>query len=240
MIQLGDAALGQSPCLVLAVRDTDAAASIATAISDGVQVLEYRVDLFVNESPGETATFLQQHGSVGKLLTVRGADEGGGWRRSEQERLQAYLGLLPHVHAIDIELHAVDIRDELISAAQEQEKLVICSHHNFSHTPSLSQLDDYAAEAYAEGADVFKLAAACDFDEDLKALAEFTLKWSPLHVITIGMGESAMLSRVFFPALGSLATYTFLGEATAPGQLTCAETVQYLHTFYPNWRRGRA
>jgi len=117
--------------------------------------------------------------------------------------------------------------------AREEKALVIGSHHDFDGTPGLAELGDIAAAAFDQGADVAKVAAQCNTAEDVQTLAAFCLGWRHRGVIVVGMGPDAMLSRVFFPALGSLITYTFLGEATAPGQLTCEETLRYIDAFYP-------
>ena len=71
----------------------------------------------------------------------------------------------------------------------------------------------------------------------LQNLAEFTLAHRHRPLVTIGMGAAGAASRIFFPALGSLLTYTFLGAPTAPGQLTCEETLHYLTAFYPTRMR---
>jgi 3-dehydroquinate dehydratase-1 len=47
------------------------------------------------------------------------------------------------------------------------------------------------------------------------------------------MGEAGTLSRVFFPAAGSLLTYGHVGRPTAPGQLGRAELSALVRRFYP-------
>jgi 3-dehydroquinate dehydratase I len=81
--------------------------------------------------------------------------------------------------------------------------------------------------------DIVKVAARCNVPEDLQRLAAFTLAHREEGIIVVGMGPYGLSSRVFFPALGSLITYTFHGVPTAPGQLNCHDTLTYLNDFYP-------
>jgi 3-dehydroquinate dehydratase len=43
-----------------------------------------------------------------------------------------------------------------------------------------------------------------------------------------------MLSRVLFPAAGSLLTYGHVGRPTAPGQLPLGELAALVRRFYPS------
>jgi 3-dehydroquinate dehydratase-1 len=53
-------------------------------------------------------------------------------------------------------------------------------------------------------------------------------------LVTLSMGEIGMLSRVAAPLFGSLFTYTFVGEAVAPGQLPFGELVAEMRRYYPS------
>ncbi|HEY5595278.1 MAG TPA: type I 3-dehydroquinate dehydratase, partial [Nitrospiria bacterium] len=57
-------------------------------------------------------------------------------------------------------------------------------------------------------------------------------------IIVIAMGVEGALSRVFFPALGSLLTYAYLGQPTAPGQLGYKELFELLKKFYPKFNQA--
>jgi 3-dehydroquinate dehydratase-1 len=116
--------------------------------------------------------------------------------------------------------------------------LLIVSYHHFEHTPGLMALEEIDARARRLGAHVVKVAVWCNSQADLRNLASFTIQKQPLGIITIGMGELGVVSRIAFPALGSLVTYACHGTPTAPGQLTWEETVGYLAAFYPQRRNG--
>jgi 3-dehydroquinate dehydratase len=47
------------------------------------------------------------------------------------------------------------------------------------------------------------------------------------------MGTGGVLSRLLFPALGSLFTFAAFGVGTAPGQLSLEETVSCFRKYYP-------
>jgi len=49
----------------------------------------------------------------------------------------------------------------------------------------------------------------------------------------MAMGPVGALSRLFYPAAGSLLTYSSVGEPTAPGQIPLRELALLLTRFYP-------
>lgn len=232
-MKLGALTLGDRPRIAVAVRDGIARDAIDKALAAGADLIELRIDAFSDTSPDVVREELTRYKGVPTLGTIRGAFERGEWKGSEAERAALYEATLPLVDAIDIEIGAEEINRDLIAMAKDQGKRVIASFHDFDATPSREALEATDARGRSLGADIIKIAAQCNSENDLRTLAEYTLAHRHEGVIAIGMGPVAMSSRVFFPALGSLITYTFLGEATAPGQLTLDDTVRYLSAFYP-------
>jgi 3-dehydroquinate dehydratase-1 len=231
MLQIGPIALGGRPRVAIALQDAIDPAAIRAA--DDHVILELRMDALPDQTPGALRAFARNYRGYPLLATIRRREEGGGWRGSEAERLAAYETVLPEVHAIDVEIGAEDIAPPLFYAAREQGKLSIGSFHDFSATPADSHLEAVHVRGRAQGADIVKVAARCNSRDDVQRLAAFTLAHRHENIITIGMGPHGLVSRIFFPALGSLLTYTFLGEPTAPGQLNCMDTLKYLDDFYP-------
>ena len=232
---LGTLQLGARPHVVAAINDRVSIEAAQTAVDAGVDLLELRIDQFTSTEPAHVAGVAQRFQGIPLLATIRMAAEGGNWRGTEQERLALYLEVLPYVDAVDVEMAAKPVLLEVLERAHAQSRLVIGSHHDFEATPTPEKLAGIANDGKLLGVDIIKVAAACHSRQDLHTLAHFISLHVSKHLIVIGMGPHGMLSRVFFPALGSLLTYTFLGEAMAPGQLTCAETIQYLNTFYPDF-----
>jgi 3-dehydroquinate dehydratase-1 len=236
MLSIGTTYLDGAPRVVLALRDAEDLTEVARFASRGVDVLEARIDQFTQTDAAYVQGYLARLRPFPLLGTIRYAAEGGGWTASEAEREALFRAILPSVDAVDIELGA-SIRDAVIASAHAAGRLVLGSFHDFEGMPSRAVLDAKVAEGDAAGVDVVKIAVTCHDTVALQNLAEFTLAHRHRPLVTIGMGAAGAASRIFFPALGSLLTYTFLGEPTAPGQLTCEETLHYLTAFYPSRMR---
>ncbi len=224
------------PLVALAINDSVDLDMLPFWISSGVDLLELRVDQYTEKNLGAVQTHVIDCAQLAPcLLTLRAAWEGGQWHLSEDERLVWYLTLMENMVAIDVELSTDHtIRNEIINTAHKKNKQVILSYHNFETTPEPETMHQKAKDAWDAGADVFKIAATCNDYTDLHKLAKLTLDYADQNIVVIGMGKIATISRICFPALGSKITYTFLGQPTAPGQLNCEATLEYLSTFYPD------
>lgn len=232
MLKLGPLTLGVAPVTAIAIQDAIAPADIRAA-ADGRSLVELRLDAIHPQTPEALVAFTQTYAGFPLLATLRHGDEGGGWRGTEAERLAAYQAVLPLVHAVDVEIESGAITADVVAAARNEKRLSIGSFHDFETTPPAERLEAVHERGRALGVDIVKIAARCNSEEDLRRLAEFTLRHRDENVITVGMGAFGLASRVFFPLLGSLVTYTFLGAPTAPGQLNCMDTLKYLGVFDP-------
>ena len=227
------------PIVALAIDDRQDPTALSPWIVAGVGLLELRIDQYRDKRPDALLAHVRACAALAPcLITIRAAWEGGAWEESEAARQTLYETLIPEAAAVDIELAAkAPVRDAVIAAAHARGIPVILSHHNFETTPSRVALDEKASAAWEAGADYFKVAATCQNLDEVQRLAAFTLDNRDRNIVTIGMGPAGTLSRVFFPALGSKITYTFLGEATAPGQLDCETTLAHMAAFYPDFTR---
>ncbi len=234
-IQLGDLRLdGVTPRIAVPFRDGTPPERIAEAKRLGMDIAELRVDFFSNREAERVREEVDRFRGVPVLATIRSAAEGGAWDGPDDERLALYKALLPGVAAVDVELSSAAIVASVIAAARAQKKCAIVSFHDFARTPPAATLDDIANRASSAGADIVKVAATCRNIEDLHVLAEYTLRHRDKGLVTIGMGDTGLLSRVFFPALGSLFTFAAFGEGTAAGQIPLEETAVWLCRFYPS------
>ena len=231
MLQIGSIALGVRPRAAIAIQDTVDPAAIRAA-GDNV-VVELRLDALPEQTPEAFREFARRYSGLPLLATIRRREEGGGWKGDEAQRLACYEAIIPEVHAIDVEIGADAIAEVVVHAARKQGRLAIGSFHDFSETPIDGRLEEIHAQGRALGFDIVKVATRCNSRDDVQRLAGFTLAHRHENVIAIGMGPHGLVSRIFFPALGSLLTYTFLGEPAAPGQLNCKDTLKYLDDFYP-------
>lgn len=224
---LGTRELGDWPTVILAVDDRVSREALGEAISRGAHAIEFRIDNFSSTDPSIVLDTVQRLGMAPTLATIRHASEGGRWSSDEAQRLALYRTLLPHVDGVDCEAKS-EICAKLFQEARAQQKLSIASHHDFSDCPTEHELEALLQRADEVQADVVKVAGYCASFADLRRLAAFSIKNFQRGVVVIGMGNAGACSRVFFPALGSLLTYSFLGEPTAPGQLNCEMLVEYL------------
>lgn len=231
MLEIGPVTLGKQPRVAIAIQDVVEPEAIRAA-GDGV-VVELRLDALPDQTPDAFLAFARRYAGFPLLATIRRREEGGGWKGTSAERLACYEAVLPEVHAVDVEIGAGDIAAEVARLARAQGRLSIGSFHDFGETPGMDVLEAVHSRGRALGMDIVKVAARCNSRDDVCRLAAFTLAHQHEQVITIGMGAHGLVSRVLFPALGSLLTYTFLGEPTAPGQLNCKDTLKYLDVFYP-------
>lgn len=232
MITLGTLNLSERPRAAIALQAPADPAAVRAAAGEQCAV-ELRLDQFDGHTTENFLRIAREYAGLPRLATIRWAPECGGWRGGEEERLACYQALLPEVEAVDVEINATACARTVFAAAREAGRLTIGSFHDFDQTPEDDVLEDVHGRGRSLGADIVKIAARCNSREDLQRLAAFTLAHRHENIITIGMGPWGMSSRIFFPALGSLLTYTFLGEPTAPGQLNCTDTLKYLDAFYP-------
>lgn len=234
--RVGPVTLGDLPRVVVAVRDNADRAALDAAMAAGASIVEVRIDEFARHDVAYVREQLQRLEGLPLLATIRHKREGGGWKRPEAERIALYEATLPLCDAIDCEIYARGVFPKVAEAAMAAGKAVIGSYHDFEGLPSFRRMSGIAAYGRSHGAQIIKIAAMCRRREDIDTLARFTIAQKALTpVVVIGMGESAAASRVFLPLLGSLLTYTFLGAATAPGQLTLGETLKYLSAFCPGF-----
>ena len=225
---------GRIPRVAVPFRDGVTEPQIAGARRAGMDIAELRIDHFSDCTRGHVLEVVRRFAGTPVLATIRSQAEGGKWTSPEKARAALFEEILPAVDAIDIELSSSSILTQVVEAARAANKPVVVSFHNFEETPSLDSLDSIANRAVASGADIVKVAALTTTPEDVQVLAQFTLRHRDKGVVTIGMGDTGMPTRIFFPLLGSLFTFASFGEGTAAGQLSLEETTRLLHTFYPS------
>ena len=230
-MMIGKLTLGTAPKIVLSVKDN---AWLAKKNKPRLfDLVEFRFDLVSSLAP---KPLLQT--TVPTILTIRSKKEGGSFQGSERERLLLYQELIPHVSAVDIELSSKTILGDVIENAHDAKKKVIVSYHNFDKTPNALALDKLLKRAKSAGADIVKVAVFAKDHKDIQKLARFTVENANQNIVTIAMGEVGALSRLFFPALGSLLIYAPLSakDKTAPGQIDCKGLSLLVKRFYPRPR----
>ena len=230
-IAIGGVALGTRPRIVAAGGEGEIEALAAATDAD---VVELRADLFASPVPETIVAALKRLRGAGRpvILTVRLAAEGGRALLDEQ-RLAIYRAGLPHADAIDVEIASGALVADLVPRARAAGVTVILSAHDTAATPPAEALLALVERGVALGADVVKLAAYANTLDDVRTMLRVTLAARERGVVTMAMGPAGSLSRLFYPAAGSLLTYASVGEPTAPGQIPLRELAALLTRFYP-------
>jgi 3-dehydroquinate dehydratase-1 len=212
---------------------------IVEAKNKGLDIAELRLDHYSSLNSADVISEINKFSNFHTIATIRLENEGGKWNQSEEQRLRLFRDIIPHVDAVDIELHAESILPLVIQEAHNKNKLALVSYHNFIETPSLSFLQSIVNDAWSKHADLIKVAVQIDSLDSLQVLAELTLSNKDKRLITIAMGSEGLISRVFFPALGSRITFAYIGTPTAPGQLKFEDLFQLLREFYPRFNQKK-
>ncbi len=234
-MMIGNCVLGVTPKIVLSLSEA-VLPGHKKGVSRPFDMVEMRIDLF-NLSDEKLFRFTDSLAAYPTIATIRSKCEGGQWRLPESKRLTLFKKIMPSVGAVDIELSSKNILGDVISCAHDFNKKVIVSYHNFDGTPTYRKLDQIFNQAEKVGADIVKVAVLSKRDSDIQRVARFTIEHANQNIVTLAMGDSGALSRLFFPALGSLFTYGYMGKPTAPGQMDCHELSRLMKFFYTS-RQG--
>jgi 3-dehydroquinate dehydratase I len=212
---------------------------IKDGIKFGLDVAELRIDLYSSFEQQYVLKEVRKYSGLPTVATIRIKAEGGKWSLSEKERLNLFKAIINDVSSVDVELAAKGISREVVKLAHSAGKLVFVSYHDFTKTPSLDVLNKVVKDAKSLGADVVKVATSASSTKDLQTLAKFTIENANKDLVTIAMGSEGLVSRLFFPALGSRLTYAYIGQPTAPGQLSFTETFYLLRKLYPEYNQQK-
>jgi 3-dehydroquinate dehydratase type I len=220
--------LARGPLLV-AVADRPAAIINSAELEPAKRVfdlVEARADLFAQQSLdgcGHACAELESTGTP-VILTIRSAAQGGRFDGPDGDRLAAFRAAIAAGHAswVDVENDATIVGELATAIAARRGAQLIVSHHDFGHTPPLDDLLAIVDRCHAIPGAIAKIATAVRREADRDTLLELLAR-RPERTCIIGMGASAEL-RIELAARGSLLAYGYLERATAPGQMSAAET----------------
>ncbi len=232
MIKIGNTTFHNIPRIALVISDKENNEAIKTL---RVDILEIRVDQFERFEMDYIRDSVLERKKTGLplILTVRNAaSEGGRSNIPDGDKLKIFQALAGEVDALDIELKS-PLLSEVVHLAKENDKRVIVSSHNFKSTPKCPVAEKIFKEAMEKGADIVKIAAQADSMNDVNKLMKFTLKHKNDNIITISLGDMGSLSRLMFPAAGSLLTYSYMDKPSAPGQVPLKVLQEDLRRYYP-------
>lgn len=236
MVKIGNIKLDGIPKIVLTVSDRENTNSVK---SYNIDILEIRVDQFGNLAPTHIRDTVKSRREIGPplILTIRNKNEGGQRKIRDEQRLKIFKENISFVDAVDIELKSA-IASRVIKLAKKNKKAVIVSWHNFKLTPNNKILKDILDKAKKIGADIVKIAAKANKTEDFIRLIEFTRNNRNKNIITISLGNIGSMSRLLFPMLGSLMTYTYINRPSGPGQVPVKILQEHLRLYYPKYNHA--
>lgn len=227
----------QTPALIVPVIDRSATAvldSMRQAVVAGADLVEWRADYWLHEQevhagPSQVGDLLKEMrqilGHIPLLFTIRTQDEGGMVAADSSYTAGITQAAISGcVDLIDIEFRR-ECAQQLMGVLDECGVPAICSFHNFSTTPSVSEMIAILDEQEHMGAAIAKLAVMPHTVEDVAALLLVTSRKSRnanIPIITISMGEQGAISRIVGHTFGSAATFASMSQESAPGQISIA------------------
>lgn len=173
------------------------------------------------------------------LITYRSAREGGNGSASIAEYAD-FCNLIIEsgcADVLDLELSVGDaLFTQLLTKAHEKHLPVIASYHNFTATPSPSEMVEILCKMQTLGADIAKLAVMPTSKTDLLNLLSATVtmveQYPATPVVTMSMGALGQASRVCGGCFGSAMTFASVGKGSAPGQIALTEMNALLDALY--------
>ncbi len=181
---------------------------------------------------------LLEHEGIAMILTIRGKSEGGFVDLDDTVRMMLILWGISQckIQYVDLELDLYDHSEEtekdevlsqlfkdIVNEARTKNIKVILSNHDFTKTPSFSDMIAIIKRAQRLRADLVKIAYMPSSSEDvLSILAACQYGSTVLNqkMIALSMGEIGRISRIIGGEFGSEVTFARGVVASAPGQMT--------------------
>lgn len=237
MLKIGAVELTDAPRVAVGFSDKQSTKVIGTAIEKGLDLAEVRIDLFSMFDRSHVKAKLAAFSKLATIGTIRSQVEGGKWTGTEAQRFDLFQLITNIVDSVDVELSSTGLLGDVAGLCASAQKTLIVSHHDFDKTPSLMELNDIVDRCKAARADVVKISTMITSEADIQTLAHLMVSRKSENLVVIGMGSLGLISRLMFPALGSLMTYAYIGEPTAPGQLHFDDLVADLRRYYPAYNQ---
>ena len=184
--------------------------------SGEIDVVELRLDLYPDAA--ESLVSETKKLNLPLLATARCPAEGGKNDLTARQREDLSRPLLGTATFVDLEISSLGEMSGFVQEIVASPALLLASFHDFSGTPTLSELTDSIRQAVEAGADAVKFATTLRGPEDIATLVSlFAIPDRP-PLSVMGMGPLGKISRLLFGKLGSILNYGYLDAATVPGQ----------------------
>ncbi len=213
--------------IVASLGDEAARDVFATTDAD---MIEVRLDL-VKGDPLDALRAVRSATDKPIIATNRLQAEGGLWGAGEDERIRILIEAAELADWVDIELRT-ELRGKVFELV---EKPVIVSYHDFAGMPSRAEILDILEEMKGTGAAISKIAVTPSAMKDNLLILDFLLE-ADAPLCMIAMGPLGRHLRAVAPLYGSVLTYGYVSQPTAPGQMSVSELRQALRLLDPKFR----
>jgi 3-dehydroquinate dehydratase-1 len=224
--QFGSLTVGDVPRVIGTISSFESLQRFAGGKDHSCDIAEIRVDEIGVETAWLPEARRIEVSGTPVIVTLRSATEGGKSTLPNEQRLGLLRDALSHVSAVDVELKS-GLAPKLAALAQNQNKGLLVSFHDFERTPPFGELADLIRDA-ATHASVVKISTMVRSNADIDVLKQLLAKDWGLPLCVIGMGTLGTPTRTDFPRLGSCLTYGYLDTPVAPGQLSARALLDHL------------
>ena len=179
------------------------ASSQIDANKEQAHLFEFRADLF-DDCNIDHLKKLAEQSNLPIIFTLRKQEQGGGYKRSEKERLSEILQVAQELSPAYLDLDHDTPKEFIEEISHQFPKIkLILSYHNFTETPS--DLEALLERLKEVPADLYKIACRANSTADSLRMLHFAKKHAPL--LAICMGEKGQITRILGPLVGAPWTY---------------------------------
>ena len=185
-------------------------------------LIEIRLDYM--KTSGDLGLIREATG-VPLIATNRRPDQGGHSADSDAERI---AGLIQACELgfdyVDLEINTEAV-GEIAKKAKSLGAKVIISFHDFEATPEKELLEGILRDELSAGADICKIVGTSNTPGDNLTYLNLLRENADIKIVSFGMGNAGVLSRVPSPLVGGAFAYASAeaGSGSAPGLLTISD-----------------
>ena len=186
---------------------------LQSAKNMGSDIAEFRIDYFKNIT-AEVLNKVISESELPLIVTNRNREDGGMFSSGEEVRLELLeTAIESNPSFVDIEV-AIDRekRDNIIQKARINDVGIICSYHDFRHTPTPNEIFEIYSDINETGANVAKMVFTPVTDKDIRNILSVTERFSNNEMLftIFGMRQKGQITRILTPLLGACLTYCSL------------------------------
>ena len=186
---------------------------LQSAKNMGSDIAEFRIDYFKNIT-AEVLNNVISESELPLIVTNRNREDGGMFSSGEEVRLELLETAIESKPSfVDIEV-AIDRekRDNIIQKARINDVGIICSYHDFRHTPTPNEIFEIYSDINETGANVAKMVFTPVTDKDIRNILSVTERFSNNEMLftIFGMRQKGQITRILTPLLGACLTYCSL------------------------------